>query len=132
MNSDCDKIKDQIADYISSILPEAAVPTLQQHLSECSVCRDYAEALRKEDKLLTGLFAKLDARTASREDEVINAISYCDTAGQTNIISVGRTSIRSLFTKHAAAAAVITVAVLYFIITLRWISEINECIRQCM
>ena len=132
MNSNCDKMKDQIADLITGILPKTETDTLQQHLSECSACRDYARALRKEDELLTGLFAKFDASMAGWEDEAINTINDLDASGQTNIIAVGRTIMRSLLAKHAAAAAVIVVAALYFIITLAWISQINDCIRLCL
>jgi anti-sigma factor RsiW len=132
MNSDCDRLKDRITDFVSGILPEAEIHALQQHLGECSACRAYAEALRKEDQLLAGLFAKFDAGMPGREDEVINAISQLDAAGRRSIISVSSATVKTLLAKHAAAAAVIIVVTLYFIITLTWISQINECIRHCL
>jgi hypothetical protein len=132
MDSNCDKIRDRIADFVSGTLAEEENDALQQHLGECSACRAYAEALRKEDELLAGLFAEFDASMPGWEGEVINAISRFDTAGQKDIISVGRTTIRGLLSKHAAAAAVIVVVATYFVITLTWISQINECIRQCL
>jgi len=129
MNSSCDKMKDQVADLITGVLSKTDTDGLQRHLGECSACRDYARGPRKEDELLTGLFSKIDASIAGWEDEVINTINDLDASGQTNII---RTIMRSLLAKHAAAAALIVVVALYFIITLAWISQINDCIRLCL
>jgi len=129
MDANCDKMKDQIADLISGILPETQIHTLQQHLGKCSACRDYANQLQKEDKLLAGLFAHFDAGMTGRQEEVIKAIDRIDVSGKTNVVSLSRTIMRGFFAKHAAAVAVIIIVAVYFIITLSWISEINECIR---
>lgn len=132
MDTNCDIMRDRIADLISGILPETQIHTLQQHLSKCSACRDYAHQLQKEDKLLTGLFADFDAGIRGRQDKVIKAINRFDASGKTNIVSPGRTIVRGFFTRHAAAVAVIIIVAVYFIVTLSWISEINECIRLSM
>lgn len=129
MKNNCDKMKDQIADFITGILPESEIHTLERHLSECPACRDYAEALEKEERLLTGFFAKFDANIAGWEDEAINLINSFDASSETNIISAGKAIMRSLLIKHVAAAVVIVFVALYFIITLTWISQISECIR---
>ena len=132
MKSNCDKMKDQIADFITGILPEEETQTFQQHLSECSACRDYALRLQEEEQLLTGFFAKFDENMTDLEDEAINAINRFDTPSRTTVISVGKNIIKNLLIKHAAAAAVIVFVALYFIITYTWISEINECILLSM
>ena len=132
MKSNCDKMKDRIADFITGILPEQETQTFRQHLNECSACSDYARRLQEEEQLLTGFFAKFDENMTELEDEAINAISRLDAAGRTAAISVGKKIFKDLLVKHAAVAVVIAFVALYFIITLAWISEINECILLSM
>lgn len=132
MNDKCDKMKDQITDLVTGILPETEMRTLEQHLSECPACRDYARALQKEDRLLTGLFAEFNANMAGQENEVINAINLLGASSRVNIISVGRMIMKSSITRLATTAAVIVFVVLYFTITLIWISQIRECIQGCI
>lgn len=129
MSSNCDEMRDQIADFITGILPEKEARALQQHLSDCSACKDYAQTLEKEEQLLTGFFAKFDATMTSREDEAISVINGFDTSGQASVIPAGKTILRSFLIRHAAVAVVIVLVALYFVITLSWISQINECIR---
>lgn len=129
MSSDCERIRDQIADFVTGILPAAESGPLEQHLGGCSACREYAEALQEEDELLGGLFAKLDAEMRGREDDVIETINQLDKGGRTEVLSAGAVVIRSFVTQHAAAAVVVLVVALYFIITLSWISQISECIE---
>ncbi len=74
MNSDCQKIKDQIADLVTGILPEAQVHNLEQHLNECAACRDYARALKDEDMLLTEFFAKIDTNITHQQERVLQAL----------------------------------------------------------
>lgn len=129
MKSNCDKMKEQIADFITGILPEAEIHALKRHLSECPVCRDYAEALEKEERLLSGFFAKFDDNITGWEDKAIDLVNSFDASSQTNVISAGKAIMRSLLIKHAAAAMVIVFVAVYFIITLTWISQISDCIR---
>ena len=42
MNSECQKYKDKIADFISGILPDSEIESLQQHLEQCHECNKYA------------------------------------------------------------------------------------------
>ena len=89
MKSNCDKMKEQIADLITGIPAEKEAQTIEQHLNECSVCRAYAQRMEKEEELLTGFFAKFDTNMTSREDESINIINRFDASGQTNVVSLG-------------------------------------------
>lgn len=130
MDSNCDMMRERIADLVTGILSEAQIQTVRQHLSECSACREYADALEREDQLLAGLFGEYDGSMKGWEDAVIDTVSCVGTSGQGSIISAGGAIVRSLFSKHAAAAAVIVVVTLYFIITLSWVSQINEVIRH--
>jgi predicted anti-sigma-YlaC factor YlaD len=132
MKSDCDKMKDRIADLVTGILPEHETQALRRHISECSGCRDYAESLEQEERLLAGFFAKFDTDMTVREDEAIDAIDRFEWPRRTGVVSVGGTIMKNFLRKYAAAAVLIAVVALYFIITLSYISEINACMRLAM
>jgi len=132
MNSDCGEIKDKVADLISGVLAEAEIKTVQDHVSQCSSCAEYMRALQAEDELLAGLFAGFDANMRGWQDDVISTLSETGTFGRRETVSVGRALVRNLVARHAAAAAVMIVVTLYFIITITWIWQINECIRHCL
>ena len=125
MSNKCDKIKDQIADLVTGVLSESQAHTLRQHLSECPECKDYAEALQKQDQWLTGLFARFDTDMTGK---MANAVNYFSTSKQIGIISLSRVLLESSMAKSTAAAVVIFFIAMYFIITLTWISQIKECI----
>ena len=112
MNSDCQKIKDQIADLVTGILPEAQVHVLEQHLNECAACRDYARALKDEDMLLTEFFAKIDTNITHQQERVLQAINHSGVSKQSETHLIRRTIMRSPITKLAAAAAIIAIAAL--------------------
>ncbi len=128
-NKKCEKIKDQIADLIADVLPATETELLEQHLSECSPCRDYADSLRAEDKLLTGMFADFDANIEAQEDELINAINLLAESGDYDIISLCKMMIKDSVTRFAGAAAVIAFVTIYFVVTLTWINQITKCIE---
>jgi hypothetical protein len=112
MNSDCEKIKDQIADLVTGILLEAQVHVLEQHLNECAACRDYARALKDEDMLLTEFFAKIDANITHQQERVLQAINRLDLSRQSETHLIWRTIMKSPITKIAAAAVIIIAVVL--------------------
>jgi len=132
MESNCDEMKNQIADFITGILPKQEAQALQQHLSECSACRDYAESLEREEQLLTGFFAKFDEDIARWEAAAIDTVNRFDASSKTNVVSIGNTIMKDFLIKHAAVAVVIVFVTVYFIVTLTWISQINECMRLVM
>jgi hypothetical protein len=107
MNSDCEKMKDQIADLLTGNLSDLQMQKLQQHLNECTTCRDYARELKNEDVLLTEFFAGTDMDTASRQERLLQAIDRVGPSGQTDALSIRRTIMKSPITKLAAAAAII-------------------------
>jgi len=112
MNSDCEKIKDQIADLVTGILPEAKVHVLEQHLNECTACRDYARALKDEDMLLTDFFAKIDTNITHQQERVLQAINRFDVSRQSKTHLIWRLIMKSPITKLAVATAII-IAVLF-------------------
>jgi Fe2+ or Zn2+ uptake regulation protein len=107
MNSDCVKIKDQISDLVTGILPEAQVHILEQHLNECAVCRDYARALKDEDMLLTEFFAKIDMNITHQQERVLQAINRSGVSKQSETHLIRRTIMKNPITKVAAVLAVL-------------------------
>ena len=112
MNSDCDKMRDRIADLVGRALSQAEAQVLEQHLRQCPACNTYAQALKREDFLLAKLFADIDANMTVRQQEILNAIDRSRPAKQSRIVSVGRIIMKSRITKLAAAAAIIIAAIL--------------------
>ena len=123
MNSDCEKIRDQIADLISGILSESQVRALEQHIDECSVCRDYARALKQEDGLLTDFFAKIETNMTDREEHVLKAINRSGMSEQSDKLSIGRTIMKSPIAKLAAAAVIIVAVALSITVVDKLTSE---------
>jgi len=110
MNSDCEKFKDQIADLVTGILPEAQVHELEQHLNECAACRDYARALKVEDMLLTEFFAKIDTNITHQQELVLQAINHSGVSRKNETHLIRRTIMKNPITKIAAVLAVVIAA----------------------
>jgi len=107
MNSNCEKIRDQIADLITGALSESQVRALEEHLHECSACRVYARALNEEDGFLTEFFTKIETNMTDREEHVLKVISRSFVSEKSDKISIGRTIMKSPISKLAAAAVII-------------------------
>lgn len=86
MNSICEKMKDQIADLVTGILSEAQMQKLEQHLNECAACRDYAQALKNEDALLTKFVSDMDTDMTSRQERILQAIDRSGLSKQTDTL----------------------------------------------
>lgn len=131
MNNNCGQIKDWIADLVTGVLGDLETEAVEEHIKECSGCRDYLQVLWKEDELLTQLFCEFDAKAASRQERVINALNSCNVVSSNSMLSVLRAIWQSSLTKFVATAAVFAFTALCFIITLVWISQIREYIQYC-
>ncbi|MHC4085176.1 MAG: zf-HC2 domain-containing protein [Planctomycetota bacterium] len=107
MNSECDNIKEKIADLVSGMLSESQVQTVEQHLDECADCREYARALKHEDGLLTEFFTKIDTNMTERQERVVKAINRSYVSEQSDNITIWRIIMKSRITKLAAAAVII-------------------------
>jgi len=112
MNSDCENMKDQIADYVTGILSEGQLQKLQQHLDECAKCRDFVHALKDEDMSLTKLFEKIDMDTISRQERVLQAVNHSRQSKQTDALSIKGKFMKSPIIKLAVAAAIIVVVII--------------------
>jgi len=107
MSSDCEKMKDQIADHISGNLSEAQVQLLEQHLNECKSCREYALALKEEDALLTELFAEIETDMTNRQEQILRKVNQLCASKQTESPSIRRIIMKNPITKIAAVLAVV-------------------------
>lgn len=128
MINECEKIEDQVIDFVCGFLSTSQIESVQEHLGKCLSCRNYWQSLQKEEQSLTGLFANLDANLMEQKDIVINAIERLVPPKQANIISLCRMVVRSSLTKFAGAAVVIGFVALFLIVTLSWINQIKEYI----
>jgi len=112
MNSDCETMKDQIADLITGILSDAQEQKLRQHLAQCAACRDYARALQNEDALLTEFVEKMDTDMTQRQERLLQLIDRSSQSKQIETPSIRRIIMKSPKTKYAAAAVIIVGVVL--------------------
>lgn len=111
MSSDCEKMKDQIADHITGILSEAQVQLLELHLNECTSCREYARALKEEDALLTELFAEIETDMTNRQDQILRKVNQLCVSKQTESPFIRRIIMKNQITKYAAVIALICTGV---------------------
>ena len=107
MSSDCEKMKDQIADHITGILSEAQVQSLELHLNECKSCREYARALKEEDALLTELFAEIETDMTKRQEQILRKVNQLCVSKQTESHSIRRIIMKNQITKYAAVLAIV-------------------------
>jgi len=131
MNRDCEIIRDRVAALIAGELPADEKRQVQQHLDLCSDCRAYAGALEEQERMLTDFFAAIDCNMDSRQVGVIEALGRIEALEKGSFLSPWNV-MESVLARHGLAAAVMVVVVIYFVITLTWISQINECIRLSM
>ena len=129
MNSDCQNMRDRIADLITGILPETEAQEVSQHVGKCPSCREYGQALQEEDRLLGSFIAGFCADMGRREQEAIDAVRQLDSGARSSRLSPLRMQLKSALIKHAAAAVVVVVVGLYFVITYSWVTQITALIR---
>jgi len=103
----CEKMQEKIADYLLGILSKEESDSLAEHISSCTDCSKYAQALQNENSLLLQLGEKLDADMTIRQDKVIEAIKNHSPSTRTKVFSIGRIIMKSRMTKLAAAAVII-------------------------
>jgi len=132
MDSECSKIREQIVEYVSGLLPAGEAALVEQHIGSCMGCRDYAEQLRREEQRLGSLFSELDDNIQDFEGEFLERLRRMDESEESGFVSLGRNLIARTLTRGALTAAVIVVVAVYFVVTMTWISQINECILSSM
>jgi hypothetical protein len=104
MNRPCPEMKDRIADYVLGALEASQVQALQEHVSECSGCRQYLQALRGQDESLAELGREIDAGMTARQDRVIEALETAEPLARRAFPFIGG------FVKTAVAAVLLLAA----------------------
>lgn len=110
MSNDCHRFRDQIADFVTGVLPEADSRELQEHLNLCAPCRDYMQALKQEDASLTEYFTGIDEGMADRQERALQMIECSHTKETTDTIAIWREIMKNRYSKLAAAAAILVLA----------------------
>ena len=131
MNTKCDEIKDKIAELIAGILSETEKDTVLEHISVCSECSGYAEALKDEEFSLTGLFERYSEDLDRQQEEVINAINFLGAGTKNKVMSVVQGAFDSRAVRFAAAAAVIVFLAVNYIRAMSWVYELKQCMDIC-
>ena len=127
----CEDFKELIADYVGGNLSQSKKDNMQRHIDHCAVCRDYAEALQREDSLLSGLFAGFDGAMVEQEDEIIRALSFITEPKFGGVIYTLRAALERPLVKFACAAVVVSCFAVFFVMSLKSIREIHQCIQLC-
>ncbi len=107
MSHDCHAFRDQIADFVTGILPEPDSRRLQDHLSTCAPCRDYLHALKQEDASLTEYIAGIDGDMAHRQERALQVIECSRTKEKTDTTSVWTEIMRNRYSRLATAAVIL-------------------------
>lgn len=116
MSNDCRIFRDQIADFVTGVLPEPDSRELQKHLNTCAPCRDYLRALQQEDASLAKHFAQIDEGMAHRQERALQMIECSRTNEKRNTMSLWRRIMENRYSKLATAAAVIVIAAVSLVV----------------
>jgi len=110
MDSQCEKIRNQMADYIIGILDQEQSDILKRHIGECEKCGQYLKSLENQKSLLMQLGQKLDADMDVRCQRAIKALStQKDNRKENSIWSI---IMHKKITKFVAAAVIILAVIL--------------------
>jgi outer membrane lipoprotein-sorting protein len=108
-------MQEKVADYVLGILSQKEIDALEEHISGCTACSQYAHELKNENRLILKLGEKLDAGMAIRQDKVIEALNRYSPTARTKGLSIWRIIMKNPITKLAAAAVIIVAA--FFVIS---------------
>lgn len=114
MNDNCREFRGRIADFVAGVLPEPDRRELQKHLSDCASCRDYMQALKREDASLAEYFAGIDEDMAVRQESALQMIECFHANERTN--TIWRRIMKSRYSKLATAAAILVLAAVALIV----------------
>jgi hypothetical protein len=87
---------------------------LQEHLSTCAPCRDYMQALQREDASLAEHFRRIDEDMTCRQERALQVIECFHTNARTS--TIWRRIMKSRYSKLATAAAILVLAAVALII----------------
>jgi len=101
MNEPCPNMQDRIADYVLGALDAGEAQALQEHVRECTGCRQYLQGLQEQSESLVELGREVDTGMTARQDRVIEALESVAPAARRTFPSFGG------FIKTAVAAVLL-------------------------
>jgi hypothetical protein len=113
MNDDCERMKDQMADYLFDRLSAPDREVLNEHLAQCSKCDEHLQTLKDEEALLRDFAEKVGAGMQQRKERMAEAIQRCDLTERTGR-RFGWAAIAQSRIARLAVAAGLLVAVGFF------------------
>jgi uncharacterized protein CbrC (UPF0167 family) len=114
MSDKCHGFRSRIADSFTGTLSEQDQRELQAHLSVCPPCRDYLQALRREDASLAEYFAGIEEDMADCQERALQMIECFHPNARTN--TIWRRIMKSRYSKLATAAAILMLAAVALIV----------------
>jgi len=114
MNDNCHGFRGRIADFVTGALSEQDRQELQEHLNHCSPCRDYLQALKREDASLAGYFGGIEEDMADRQERALQMIECFHTNGRAN--TIWRRIMKNRYSRLATAAAIVVLAAVAMIV----------------
>jgi hypothetical protein len=115
MNSDCQSVRDKIADVVSGLLSVSEIQGLREHLDSCEDCRTYMQSLQEEEIALTDYFVRLDDQNAGRQQRVLQALETSQAHKKVTIVSLWRTIMANRYSRFGAVAAVLAIAAAFIV-----------------
>ena len=110
MNSECDQIRDLIADSVTGPVPAEQSAQLGEHLERCADCRRYADALQREDRLLGRLASGLATDMPTRRERLVQVLNHRHRDRQINHRIRGRRTMMHSIARAAVVVAAVTAA----------------------
>lgn len=132
MDRECSKFRGEILTYVAGLLPPDEAALVEQHIGQCMGCREFAENIQKEEHRVELLFSGLDDNIQDFQGRFLETLREMDESEQSSFASLRRNLMAHTLARGALTAAVIVVVAVYFIVTMTWISQINECIMSSM
>jgi hypothetical protein len=112
MKNPCGELQDKIVDFVLGILSPQENDVLQEHMSTCSGCREYRQALEEEKNLIRQFVRTLDSAMKAREDRSLQSPGRSVSILRPTPLSVWSELVQNRTARLTAAAAVIIIAVL--------------------
>ncbi|MEJ2705546.1 MAG: hypothetical protein P8Z79_24155 [Sedimentisphaerales bacterium] len=110
MDNPCEKVQEQLVDYILGILDACNYEKVNSHVIQCPHCRQYKQALEGENRILIQYGEEIKEHMTVRHKKAIEALNAQEQISHNSNLTLWRTIMGSGKFK-LTAAAVILVAV---------------------
>lgn len=111
MDSPCEKMQDNLADYVLGVLSPEQIDAVNEHIGQCTKCNQYVESLKRQNHLLTQFSEDIREHIAARQDKVIEALNAPSRFLRGHRLSVWKTIMKNNITKLTAAVLIFAVLI---------------------